>query len=463
VRQDEDVLDTWFSSWLWPFSTLGWPDTSAKDFRAFYPTDVLVSGPDILFFWIARMIMAGYFFVGGHPFHTVYLHGIVRDTQHRKMSKSLGNGIDPLDVVRLYGADALRYTVIAGMGLGVDIILDPANLEQSFGPGRNFTTKLWNIARFILSNVEGDTATPLAEIPRERLTRADAWILARLDAAIAECDAALGPSRPDAGERWSEGGRRQGLRLNDYAETARRFVWNELADWYVETTKGRFQQPGADREVARAVLVHAFDGALRLLHPIVPYVTEALWQRLPQERADPRALLATASWPSRAEHDWAGASDFALVIETVTALRQLRAEYAVPPGTTVRAVVVPSSGGARRVLADETALIGRLARAEVAIAERAPTETAAHALLSDGTTLVLPLGDAIDVDRECGRLRGELTSLEKQLEALQKRLENPGFVTRAPEHVVAGERQKAAEWGARRERLREKVTALCGG
>ncbi len=239
-------------------------------------------------------------------------------------------------------------------------------------------------------------------------------------------------------------------------------MWNELADWYVETTKGRFQQPGADREVARAVLVHAFDGALRLLHPIVPFVTEALWQRLPVDRADANALLATATWPRRAEEPWSGASDFGLVIEAVTALRQLRSEYSVAPGTTIRAVIVPSSGTTRGMLTDESALIGRLARAEVSIADRAPVETAAHALLSDGTNLVLPLGDAIDLDKECGRLRGELTSLEKQLDALMKRLENPGFVSRAPEHVVAGERQKAADWGARRERLREKVNALCG-
>ncbi|HJU87814.1 MAG TPA: valine--tRNA ligase, partial [Gemmatimonadaceae bacterium] len=462
VRQDEDVLDTWFSSWLWPISTLGWPDTNTKDFKAFYPTDVLVSGPDILFFWIARMVMAGYFFVGKHPFHTIYLHGIVRDTEHRKMSKSLGNGIDPLDVVSLYGADALRYTVIAGMGLGVDIILDPNNVEQSFAVGRNFTTKLWNIARFLLSNIGDDDVQPLERIPSERLTRADAWILSRLDATIAEVDAALGPPRPGATERWTETERRAGMRLNEYAERTRAFVWGELADWYVETTKGRLQSSGEDRDVARAVLVHVFDRALRLLHPIVPFVTEALWQRLPQSDRTPDTLLATTAWPLRARLAWPRAEEFELAREAVSGLRQIRADYGIAPGATIAAVLIPSSANARAVLAEEQALVGRLTRADISVSGDPPPGAAAHALLSDGSELIVPLEGAIDVEKECAKLTNELTQLEKQLAFLLKRLENDGFVSRAPAHVVEGERQKARDWTERRERLREKVKQLCG-
>ncbi|OYV65428.1 MAG: hypothetical protein B7Z72_12285, partial [Gemmatimonadetes bacterium 21-71-4] len=302
VRQDEDVLDTWFSSWLWPISTLGWPDEASADLAAFYPTDVLVTAPEILFFWVARMIMAGYRFMGRAPFHTVLLHGTVRDTHHVKMSKSLGNGIDPLDVIRMYGADALRWTLISGMGLGADVILDPGDLEKSFATGRNFATKLWNIGRFLLSNVGKAPVPALSAIAPGRLTRADAWILARLDAAISECDAALGPLRPTTplagpdGRAWRPEERSAGMRLNEYAETARRFVWSELADWYVEAVKGRLAEPGPDGEVARAVLVHAFDMALRLLHPIVPFITEAIWQRLPSRAAG--ALLMTAEWPA---------------------------------------------------------------------------------------------------------------------------------------------------------------------
>ena len=196
VTQDEAVLDTWFSSGLWPFSTLGWPDEQSEDLAAFYPTDTLVTAPEILFFWVARMIMTGYAFMGRAPYHTVYLHGTARDTQHRKMSKSLGNGIDPLDVIKLYGADALRWTLIAGMGMGADVVLDPNDIDKSFATGRNFGTKLWNIGRFLLDRVGTDPVKPLDAIDTGSLTRADQWILARLDAAVAECDRALGPLVP---------------------------------------------------------------------------------------------------------------------------------------------------------------------------------------------------------------------------------------------------------------------------
>ncbi len=468
VRQDEDVLDTWFSSWLWPISTLGWPDENARDLRAFYPTDVLVSAPDILFFWIARMVMSGYEFMGDAPYHTIYLHGMVRDTQHRKMSKSLGNGIDPLDVVRLYGADALRWTVVAGLGLGADVILDPADLEGTFAPGRNFATKLWNIGRFLLTNVSGARVRALDDIDPARLARADRWILDRLDRAVAECDDALGPAHPpetgpDGRPRWREHERRAGLRLNEYAETARRFVWNELADWYVEAIKGRLAEPGEDREIARAVLVHAFDQALRLLHPIVPFITETLWQTLPvAERAD-GAFLARAPWPSRrAALPGAGARDFELVREAIGALRQIRADHGVAPGKSIEVVLVPSSKGARATLAAETATIERLARATIALADTAPVGAAAHAVLADGTEVVVPLAGMVDVDKECGKLRDELVDLGKRIAGLEQRLANENFTMRAPANVVEGERQRLTEWTARREQLSGKVKALCG-
>jgi valyl-tRNA synthetase len=471
VRQDEDVLDTWFSSALWPLSTLGWPDTNAADYRAFYPTDVLVTGPDILFFWVARMIMAGSFFDGRHPFHTVFLHGIVRDTQHRKMSKSLGNGIDPIDVVNLYGADALRWTVISGMGLGVDQILDPDNLEQSFSPGRNFATKLWNIGRFLLGNLGGDTATPLSKISEERLTRADRWILSRLNDAVSSVEGALGAPRPPRGAsgRWPQGSARLGMRLDAYAESARRFVWDELADWYVEVSKSRLTAAGADREVARAVLVHVFDRALRLLHPIVPFITEALWQRLPGRRED--ELLAAAEWPT-VDARFAGPErEFEEVRAAVTAVRRLRAEYGVPPGTQVEVVLSPPADAAlagtdgrwvEPVLRDEAALIGRLTRSRVSIVSRAPAGAAAHAVLPSHWSVTVPLEGLIDVRRECERQRVELANLEKQLNSLGARLENHNFLTRAKPEIVEAERAKHREWSARRTVLAEKVKALCG-
>jgi valyl-tRNA synthetase len=456
VRQDEDVLDTWFSSGLWPFSTLGWPDDT-PDLKAFYPTDVLVTAPEILFFWVARMIMNGYAFMGEAPFHTVYLHGTVRDTNHVKMSKSLGNGIDPLDVVRLYGADALRYTVIAGMGLGADTILDPNNLERSFAPGRNFITKLWNIGRYLLANAGEREVLRVEDIPVTKLRRADLWILERLDAAIAACDAALGPARPD-GEHWSAELRSAGLRLNEYAEAARALTWNDLADWYLESVKPRLATPGEDGEVARAVLTHVFDHALRLLHPIVPFATEALWQRLPGHQDG--TWLAVAQWPRAT--GWSGGSEFEIVREVVTAIRQLRGEYGLPPAEVIRAVLIPSDRW-RGVLAEESSLIGRLARAAVEVAATAPPELAAHSVLSDGSEVLLPLAGLIDIEKECARLRKELAGLDRQLAALRQRLADQRFLERAKPEVVAAEREREVEWSARRAALARKVVVLCGG
>jgi valyl-tRNA synthetase len=467
VRQDEDVLDTWFSSWLWPLSTLGWPNEASEDLKAFYPTDVLVSGPDILFFWVARMIMSGYFFAGRAPYHTVYLHGIARDTEHRKMSKSLGNGIDPLVVVQLYGADALRWTLVSGMGLGADVILDPNELDKSFATGRNFATKLWNIGRFLLTNVGSDPVRSLAEIDSARLARADHWVLARLDAAIAEADAALGPLRPTTPSPtrdirvWREHERRAGMRLSDLAESGRRFVWNELADWYLEAIKSRLGVDGDDREVARAVLVHVFDAALRLLHPIVPFITEALWQRLPGRV--PGEFLMRASWPVESGvGDPAAAAGFELVREAVIALRQIRADYNLAPGKSVDAAIVASAAAAS-VYVDEARTIGRLARASVHVVDRGPRDAAAHAVLSGGSALSVPLAGLIDVEKECAKLRQELAGLEKQLAALERRLTDEKFTARAPAHVVDAERAKLNEWTARGRQLTEKVRTLCGG
>src|SRR5947208_5149181 len=335
LRQDEDVLDTWFSSWLFPISTLGWPDKSAAALAAFYPTDDLITAPEILFFWVARMVMAGYAFMDAAPFHTVYLTGTVRDMDHVKMSKSLGNGIDPLDVVSSYGADALRYTVIAGMGMGADLMLDHRDLERSFAPGRNFATKLWNIGRFLLGNVGTSPVRSVDELRHTELTLSDRWILGRLNATILECDAALGPARPAEG-KWRVEERYSGLRLSEYAEAARRFVWGDVADWYLETTKGRIGAASADSEVARAVLTHVFDYALKLLHPIMPFITETLWQRLPLPFASDRCeFLAIAPWPiphppTKAEAH--AMSRFDLVREAVSAVRQIRSDYSIPPG-----------------------------------------------------------------------------------------------------------------------------------
>ncbi len=469
VRQDDDVLDTWFSSWLWPFSTLGWPDRTS-DLASFYPTDDLVTAPEILFLWVSRMIMGGFAFMGEAPFHTVYLHGTVRDLEHVKMSKSLGNGIDPLDVIALYGADALRYTVISGLGMGADLMLDPNDLEKSFAPGRNFATKLWNIGRFLLSNVGTGTVKSVAALDPGTLARTDRWILHCLNEAISECDAALGPARPQGGV-WKANELRAGLRLGEYVESARRFVWNELADWYVEAVKLRLAGSGEDREVARAVLVHVFGAALRLLHPVVPFITETLWRRLPLEADDATpGFIATAAWPA-IDPAHGEEREFELVREAINAIRQLRAEYAISPGDQITAQLLPDAGGATAdgsaILIEETQLIQRLARCEMVkmSGESAAAEgdgKGALILLGNGSRLFVPLSGVIDIDRECAKATTELAKLDKQLASLTARLANPGFTGRAPAEVIESERQKEQEWTRRRGQLAEKVRALCG-
>jgi valyl-tRNA synthetase len=464
VRQDEDVLDTWFSSWLFPISTLGWPDKNSAALAAFYPTDDLVTAPEILFFWVSRMIMAGYAFMDAPPFHTVYLHGTVRDMNHVKMSKSLGNGIDPLDVVTKYGADALRYTVISGMGMGADLMLDHRDLERSFAPGRNFATKLWNIGRFLLANVGSAPVSSVDELRDDDLTLADRWILGRLNATILECDTALGPARPEK-KKWRPEERYTGLRLSEYAEAARRFVWNDLADWYLETTKSRIGSQGTDSEVARAVLTHCFDYALRLLHPIMPFISETLWQRLPFPVAAERTeFLAVAQWPlphPASTDERQAIASFDLVCDAVRAVRQIRSDYAIPPGKPIDVAI--QSKAQASLFADHSQLIGRLSRSTVNVGKGSTATGAAHAVLSDGSEVIIPLEGLVDVTKECGKLRAELEQLETQLVALSKRLRNEGFTSRAPANVVEAERKKEQDWTRRRLQLAEKVKALCGG
>jgi valyl-tRNA synthetase len=385
------------------------------------------------------------------------------------MSKSLGNGIDPLDVIGLYGADALRWTLIAGMGMGADVILDPDDIDKSFATGRNFGTKLWNIGRFLLDRVGTDAVRPIAQIDRSALTRADQWILARLDVAIEDCNRALGPLQPTTKHAspdarvWRDSERYAGLRLNEYAEAARRFVWSELADWYLESVKSRLETPGNDRAVARAVLVHAFDQALRLLHPVVPFVTESLWQRLPGH-ADGEFLIR-AAWPKgsgSAATD--GSQQFELIREAVLAVRQIRGDNNVPPGKLIDVFVRPSTsdGDLRGLFESDAATIGRLCRADVRAVADAPAGAAAHAVISGGTEIIVPLAGLIDVEKECARLRAEVAELEKQIASRDGRLSNAKYVERAPAQVVANDRAILEEMKSKRGQLVEKVRSLCG-
>ena len=452
VRQDPDVLDTWFSSQLVPFSSLGWPDHT-PDLERFYPGDVLVTAPEILFFWVARMIMAGLEFRGGEPFHTVYLHGTVRDTQHRKMSKSLGNGIDPLDVIARYGADALRYTVVSGLSVGTDLILDPDDLETSFAPGRNFANKLWNLGRFILSNGEA-RVRPLAGdhpdvVRRSELTLVDRWIIARCEETVREATAAC--------ERF---------RLNDASLAVHRFLWSDLADWYLEAIKPRLYGELPGGEVARAVVTLVFDVALRLLHPIMPFITETLWQALRQPGPGGGESIMTAPWPEsdRRAADPEALRRFAALQDLVGAFRSIRAEYGVPPGQTVRAMVTNPGPDIREVLRTDRPTVRRLAKvSSLELRNRGEEGDAtgtAHAVLLDGSAVSIPLGDMVDLARECARLQAEAERLSGLIRGQEAKLGNQEFLAKAPPAVVAREREKLTTWREQAVVLAEKRQRL---
>jgi valyl-tRNA synthetase len=436
VEQDADVLDTWFSSWLWPFATLGWPNET-PDLARFYPGNTLVTAPEILFFWVARMIMAGYHFLGKKPFTTVYLHGTARDTEHRRMSKSLGNGIDPLVVVRQFGADALRWTCIANTALGQDLTLDPNDLESTFAPGRNFANKLWNIGRFVLAQLPA-TVGPIDRVDRATLTLADRWILSRASQTIAAATDLV-----------------EAFRLDEAAKRCFDFVWHDLADWYVEAVKPRL---GAG--VAHSVLAYCFDAALRLLHPVVPFITEELWQKLPGRRVG--ELLAVAAWPERRPEleDPRAEGQFERVKQAIEKIRAIRADYRVPPKTRLSAAIVTRGTDDPDAFAGERETIARLGQLEQLSFNGQPSGVGAHAIFGDGSEVFVALEGAIDLGQECRRLSADRERLDRQLAGLAAKLSNENFVSRAPVEVVAREREKEREWRVQRDVLDGKLKSL---
>jgi valyl-tRNA synthetase len=445
--QDPDVLDTWFSSWLWPFSTLGWPDETPT-LRKFYPNDTLATGPDIIFFWVARMIMAGLEFMGDVPFRDVYLNGIVRDHLKRKMSKSLGNGVDPMEVVRLYGADAMRFTLVAGAAAGTDQYLNYQNLEEAFGPGRNFANKLWNAGRFALLNLGGEPVAPLDEV-QGSLEFADRWILSRLSRATREITEQL--------ERF---------RLNEAAAAGYAFFWSELADWYLEMVKPRLRGELGEpsRQAARSTLVVVLDLTMRLLHPVTPFITETVWQRLPRRTTDAASIMI-APWPEPvAEWEDARVERQVEELQEITgAIRNLRSEYGVQPGQRVRLRVAGESPELRELLEAARRVLADLARVEEVAFGRAKGDVGASVVLRSGAELFVPLEGVIDLDRERERLRAELERVEGVLDGTRKRLANEGFVSRAPADVVQKERDKVQSLEEQREKLARTLGSLQGG
>ena len=411
LRQDEDTLDTWFSSALWPFSTLGWPDNT-KDFEYFYPTDTLVTGYDIIFFWVARMIFSGLEYTDKVPFNTVLFHGIVRDSQGRKMSKSLGNGVDPLVEIEKFGADALRFSLATGNSPGNDMRYLPDRVEAS----RNFANKIWNAARFLLMNLPEDAE--VAEIP-ENLTLEDKWILSKFNSLVREVTDNL--------EKYELGIAVQ--KLYD-------FIWDIYCDWYIEVSKSRLMSDDEFvKNNVRAVLLYVFTGIIKLLHPFMPFITEEIWQTLPH---DGDALIVS-EWPTaRDEFDFKEDEEkFEKVVELIRAIRAKRTEMNVPPSKKATTYIVTEMP---EVFSSCEALIARLAYAsEVITADKADIENAVR-VVTDAATVLLPMGDLVNFAEEVARLEAELEKAEKDKGYYQNKLSNPNFVAKAPEKLVEEQR-----------------------
>lgn len=419
ITRDPDVLDTWFSSALWPFETLGWPDRT-DDLAKFYPTDVLVTGYDIIFFWVARMIFSGCEHTHQTPFHTVLIHGLVRDDKGRKMSKSLGNGIDPLEMIEKYGCDALRMNMITGNSPGNDMRFYVERCEAM----RNFANKLWNASRYVLMNLGEDARNVLPE--QERLTIADKWVLSKLNTLIREVTENL--------EKYE---------LGIAVQKVYDFIWDTYCDWYIELTKARlYSEDTQQKQTALEVLVYVLDQTLRLLHPFMPFITEEIWQSLPHEGD----ALIVAQWPSySAELEFATEeSHMESVMEAIRAIRNRRAEMNVPPSRKAALYVLTSKP---QVYQEGEGFIERLAyadRVEVLRAEPASLDGLVCCTTADAK-LYIPMGQLVDVQKERERVTKELEKARKNLTSIESKLANEKFTARAPEAVVNAEREKAAK------------------
>jgi valyl-tRNA synthetase len=412
-------------------STLGWPDDT-EDLRYFYPTSVLETGYDIIFFWVARMIMFGLEFTGQVPFHTVYLHGLLRDEKGEKMSKSKGNVRNPLDVIAKYGTDALRYALVTGSTPGNDMKLSEEKLEGA----RNFGNKLWNAARYVLSNGPMPTTTPESD----RLTEADRWIVSRLGRVVAEVDTLL-----------------EGYDFGEAGRITYEFVWSEFCDWYIEISKIQLRRADEpSREATRWVLYRVLEDSLKLLHPIMPYVTEAIWDHLP----DRKDLLVVSRWPTPATADPAAEAEIDAAIGIVRGIRNVRAEFKVDVGRYIPAGV--AAGGLADAVERQRPIIEALARVkpfDVVPTMAKPPRQAVHLLVA-GTEIYLPLAGMVDVDAERARAAAELSRYRTQLEGLDRRLADPSFLAKAPASVVEKERERREVLLSQIQKLEERLADL---
>ena len=450
LEQDPDVLDTWFSSGLWPFSTMGWPENTA-DLEKYYPTSTLVTGFDIIFFWVARMTMMAGHFTDKMPFNDVYIHGLVLDENGQKMSKSKGNGIDPLLMIDKYGADALRYTLITKLvGAGQNISFDYDRQKQessSVEASRNFANKLWNASRFVMMNLKGKTLQELGQPGTVSLELVDKWLLSRFYQTVEQTKVNI--------ETYS---------LGEAAKGLYEFIWNDFCDWYIELVKTRLWQDDTSksRQVAQQTLGYVLEGILKLLHPFMPHITEEIWQTLTQ--ADGQQTLALQTYPQVAEDliDAELEQNFNLLFDTISIIRNLRAESVIKPGDKIKVILQTESQQESNILKLTQTYIQDIAKVGELIITSTLTEDPGQVIAGvTGTVQVLiPLTGLVDVAALEAKLQKKLDKVEKDIKALTGRLNNPGFVNKAPEEVIKGAKADLAEAQKQAEILRERLDRL---
>jgi len=435
LTQDSDVLDTWFSSALWPFSTLGWPEDT-KDLKHFYPTNVLVTGRDIIFFWVARMLFMGIEFKKEVPFGDVFIHGLVLDSQGRKMSKSLGNGVDPLEVIDKYGADTLRFMLITGNTPGNDLRFQFERLEGA----RNFANKIWNASRFALMNLED--YNPEQPIDCSNYTLADKWILTRYQETVNKVTESM--------EKYE---------LGEAGRSIYEFIWNELCDWYIEISKPRLfgKVSNTSKKTAQHVLNKTLSGAMQLLHPFMPFITEEIWNHLPGKEGS----IMLSAWPEvKSVNDKSDVAKMQLLMEIVRGIRNIRSEMNVPPGKKAETIILIKSPEAKDALEDNLSYIETLAGATpisiIDNMEYKPEKAAA--VVAYGVEVYVPLEGLIDIDVEIKRLEKEMTNISNDLERVTKKLSSKEFLSKAPDDIVGKERDKEKELTAKYQGLKERLS-----
>ncbi|CAK1230213.1 Valyl-tRNA synthetase (ValS) [Fructobacillus tropaeoli] len=423
-ERDPDVLDTWFSSALWPFSTMGWPNDLDGDYAKYYPTNTLVTGYDIIFFWVARMMFQGKEFTGQRPFKNVLIHGLIRDGEGRKMSKSLGNGVDPMDVIEKYGADALRWFLATGSTPGQDVRFTYEKMDAVW----NFINKIWNVARYVIMNLDDDTK---AEVPaKDQQTLADQWILDRLNATVKEVS--------------------ENFEKFEFGEAGRdlyNFIWSDLADWYVEMTKESLNSDG-DKTAVQQTLAYVLDQTLRLLQPIMPFVSEAIWQEMPQQKGKDEHLGIQA-YPVYQESlaNAEAAASFKSLQDLIVAVRNIRAEAKAPMSKPINVIIKVTDPALKSIFNENADYIDRFVKPEsLTIDTDVTVPQLAMSQVITGAEVYVPLAGLIDIEAEISRLQGEADKFQKEVARANGKLSNEKFVNSAPEKVVAAEREKLADW-----------------